>query len=83
MERLVEDLKKATSWKGLKRMFSVFKVASGAARLANPMVGGVSGCVAELGNFVAERAIEKRSDDALGAPAASLVLDAGERLHQR
>lgn len=85
MQTLVDDLKSATAeqrkWKFVKRFFSFVGFASKGAALAGPAfavpaVG--AGLAASFGAFAVDEAT-RRSPDA-GMPAATLIVDAREKL---
>ena len=87
MTTLVDRVKTATrsqkSWKWVKRFFTFMGVAAKGAAVVGPamtIVAGGAGAVASLGTFVVDEASPKRDMQELGVPAATLILDAREKL---
>lgn len=87
MRECVDSLKSATKrqkgWKWAKRFFSLAKAASGCAALVFPPAAAFSAtsdAVISVGAFVAEEGAEAHKSDRTALPAASLVLDAREKL---
>lgn len=85
MESLVVALKTATAaqrkWGGLKRFFSLVGVAAKGAAVVNPafaLPAAGAGVAASLGSFAVDEAT--RQVPVAGVPAATLIVDARERL---
>ncbi len=87
MRSLVDQLKQATDkqkrWKWAKRCFSFLGAASKGAGLVFPPVAAVAAAgdaVISIGKFVTEEGAGVKRFDAPSLPAASLILDARERM---
>ena len=87
MQRLVDQLKTATElqarWKLSKRVFSFLAAASKGAGLLFPPIAAVASttdAVISFGKFVTEEGAGVKRPDSDSLPAASLILDAQEKL---
>jgi len=80
MRGLVTDLRKETGWKWLKHVFTFFKGGADVAKIAHPVAAEVGGTLLSIGAYAVDQALGGGEVDALGKPAAALVMDAQKRI---
>jgi hypothetical protein len=87
MQKLVDELRTATArqkkWKWAKRFFSFLGVASKGAPLGGPafaIPGASAGVIAAIGSFAVDEATARQRPAEPGVPAATLILDAQQKL---